>query len=204
MSTTSILILLAALLLGSVPTGYLLGRACGIDLRKEGSGNIGATNARRVLGKKLGATTLVCDILKGVLATLLPVAEINHSQSLPAVCGLLAVVGHCFSPFLKFKGGKGVATALGVFLVLAPRTVLAAVVLFFGIYKSTGFVSAGSIVSAIFVPLAIWIGPLFGANPNQPAATISSALIGAIVILRHKDNIRRLVDGSELRVNQKN
>ena len=204
MSISLISILLAALLLGSVPTGYLLGRACGVDLRKEGSGNIGATNARRVLGRKLGAITLVCDILKGVLATQLPAAEISYHQSMPAVCGLLAVVGHCFSPFLNFKGGKGVATALGVFSVLAPRAAFAALVLFYGIYKATGFVSAGSIGAALLVPLAIWFGPLIGGSPSQPATTVCSALIGAIVILRHKENIRRLFDGSELRANQKN
>lgn len=177
-------------LLGSVPTGLLLGKAYGIDVRKEGSGNIGATNLYRTVGRKVGIVTLLCDCLKGLLPVLLV-----KSSSLPtefaAWVGLAAFCGHVFSVFLKFKGGKGVATALGVFLALAPLEVAIAIALFAGIMFLWRYVSLGSIAAAAAMPLTVY---LRGGERTLVTVTL---IISLIVIARHHENIRRLLSGKE-------
>lgn len=144
----------AAYLVGSIPTGLLLGKAYGIDVRQEGSGNIGATNLYRTVGRKVGIFTLIGDCLKG----LIPVLAVKHS-GLPteyaAWVGLAAFCGHVFSIFLKFKGGKGVATALGVFLGLAPLAVVIAVAVFATLMLAWRYVSLGSICAAAVMPVAV-------------------------------------------------
>jgi glycerol-3-phosphate acyltransferase PlsY len=187
-----ILLLAGAYLLGSIPTGLLLGKAYGIDVRKEGSGNIGATNLYRTVGRKVGAITLIGDCLKG----LLPVLAVKFS-ALPADyaawVGLAAFCGHVFSVFLKFKGGKGVATALGVFLGLAPLAVAGAVAAFVVMMLVWRYVSLGSITAAAVMPIAVWVlggGRVLG---------VVTMLIAVIVIIRHLENIKRLVAGTENR-----
>ena len=196
-SIAATLLLLASFLIGSIPTGYILGRLCGVDLRTAGSGNIGATNAARVLGKKFGAITLAGDVIKGVAAASLPL--IVFSPWLEPLCGAAAVFGHCYSPALRFNGGKGVATALGVFLVIAPVSAGIGLVVFLGLYKVSGFVSVGSIGAALALPAAVYCEPLFNstAAPGsyKPAAAL---IIAAIVLVRHKQNIIRLLSGEEL------
>jgi glycerol-3-phosphate acyltransferase PlsY len=187
-----IAVLAGAYLLGSVPTGLLLGRAYGIDVRKEGSGNIGATNLYRTVGRKVGIMTLVGDCLKGML----PVLAVKYS-SLPveyaAWVGLAAFCGHVFSVFLRFRGGKGVATALGVFLALSPLAVAIAVGVFGVLMMVWRYVSLGSICAAAVMPIAVW------ALGGGRVLVLVTTLIGVVVIIRHIENIRRLVSGTENR-----
>lgn len=185
-----ILLLAGAYLLGSVPTGLLLGKAYGIDVRKEGSGNIGATNLYRTVGRKVGVMTLVGDCLKGML----PVLAVKFS-SLPADyaawVGLAAFLGHVFSVFLKFRGGKGVATALGVFLALSPLAVAIALGVFVVLMLVWRYVSLGSIAAAAVMPIAVW------ALDGGRVMSVVTMLIAVIVIVRHLENIKRLVAGTE-------
>jgi glycerol-3-phosphate acyltransferase PlsY len=183
---------IAAYLLGSIPSGLLLGKAYGIDVRKEGSGNIGATNLYRTLGRKVGVLTLICDCLKG----LIPVLAVKLS-ALPAGyaawLGLAAFCGHVFSVFLRFKGGKGVATALGVFLALSPLALAIALGVFLAIVFKWRYVSLGSIAAAAVMPPAV---SLLGGGQTVLLVT---AIIAVIVIVKHGENIKRLVAGTENR-----
>ena len=184
------IVIAAAYLIGSIPTGLLLGKAYGIDVRKEGSGNIGATNLYRTVGRKVGIITLIGDCLKGFL----PVLLLKFSALPPefaAWVGLAAFCGHVFSLFLKFKGGKGVATALGVFLALAPLAVAIAIALFAVLMFFWRYVSLGSISAAAVMPLVVF---LLGENR---AVTSVTFIIAVIVIWRHHENIKRLLSGSE-------
>jgi len=186
------LLLAAAYLLGSIPTGLLLGKAYGIDVRKEGSGNIGATNLYRTIGRKVGIMTLVGDCLKGLLPVLaVKLAGLPFEYT--AWVGLAAFCGHVFSLFLRFKGGKGVATALGVFLALAPLAVVVALGLFVLLMLIWRYVSLGSICAAAVMPIAVW------ALGGGRVLIVVTMLIAVIVIIRHMENIRRLVAGTENR-----
>ena len=186
------LLIAGAYLLGSIPTGLLLGKLYGIDVRKEGSGNIGATNLYRTVGRKVGIYTLIGDCLKG----LLPVLAVKFA-ALPsdyaAWVGLAAFCGHVFSVFLKFKGGKGVATALGVFLALSPPAVGIAIAVFILLMVIWRYVSLGSVTAAAAMPIAVW------ALGGSRTLNIVTMLIAVIVIVRHADNIKRLVAGTENR-----
>jgi glycerol-3-phosphate acyltransferase PlsY len=185
-----ILLLVGAYLLGSVPTGLLLARSMGINIRECGSGNIGATNVYRTAGKKLGIMTLIGDCLKGLVPIL-----IAKALGLPPVwvagIGLAAFLGHVYSVFLGFKGGKGVATALGVLLGTAPLAVLLGVLLFAGILYKWRYVSLASICAAGLIPALAWV-------TCAPAAIIGMAVaIGVVVIFKHHENIARLRAGTE-------
>jgi glycerol-3-phosphate acyltransferase PlsY len=183
---------IAAYLLGSIPSGLLLGKAYGIDVRKEGSGNIGATNLYRTLGRKVGVLTLICDCLKGFI----PVLAMKLSD-LPADyaawVGLAAFCGHVFSVFLRFKGGKGVATALGVFLALKPLAVIIALAVFLALVFKWRYISLGSIAAAAVMPPAV---SLLG---GSRVVVLVTALIAVMVIVKHHENIKRLVAGTENR-----
>lgn len=179
-----------AYLIGSIPTGLLLGKAYGVDVRTEGSGNIGATNLYRTVGRKVGIITLISDCLKGLIPVLL-VKLSTLPPDLAAWVGLAAFCGHVFSVFLKFRGGKGVATALGVFLALAPLAVAIAVALFAVLMFLWRYVSLGSISAAAVMPLAVFF--LGGSK----TVTIVTLIIALIVIVRHRENIRRLLSGNE-------
>jgi len=179
-----------AYLLGSVPTGLLLGKFYGIDVRQEGSGNIGATNLYRTMGRKVGIITLLGDCLKGLLPVLL-VWKLGMGEPMQAWVGLAAFFGHVFSVFLLFKGGKGVATALGVYLALAPLAVLGALAAFVLLVLIWRYISLGSIVAAAVMPLIIWF------IPHSQQLLIATALISATVIIKHHANISRLVAGTE-------
>lgn len=180
----------AAYLIGSIPTGLLLGKAYGIDVRREGSGNIGATNLYRTVGRKVGIITLIGDCLKGLLPVLLVKAS-SLPPEFAAWVGLAAFCGHVFPVFLKFKGGKGVATALGVFLALAPLAVAIAIALFAVLMFLWRYVSLGSISAAAAMPLAVY---LLG---ESRTVTVVTLVIAAIVIIRHHENIKRLLSGTE-------
>jgi len=181
-------------LLGAIPFGLLYGKLAGIDLRGQGSGNIGATNAARLLGKKIGGLTLVSDMLKGMLPMLLAAwilrDEPDHRLWI-LLTGTAAFLGHCFPVYLKFRGGKGVATALGLHLYLAPLPTLAGIGVFLITVRLSGFVSLGSIIAAASLPLLIWLA----GGPEQ--LRMASTLIAVVIWLKHHENIARLLKGTE-------
>jgi len=182
----------ASYLFGSVPTGLLLGKAFGVDIRATGSGNIGATNVYRTMGRSMGIMTLVGDCLKGLIPVLaarwlgLPVIWI-------AAAGATAFFGHLFSVFLRFKGGKGVATALGVFLGVSPLSLLVAFALFALVLWKWRFVSLASISAAALMPLII------AAVDRRPLIISMTVLIAGFIIWKHRENIGRLRAGTENR-----
>jgi len=181
--------ILLSYLVGAIPTGYLFGRLLkGIDIRQYGSGNIGATNVWRVLGKKIGTVTLILDILKGLAAVTL----IAHFFSAtPIICGLAAILGHNFPVYLKFRGGKGVATSVGVVLGLAPSVVGAAFFIWIGVLFLTRYVSLASITAGLSLPI---FSILFG-NPCELHWFFLA--MGALVVIQHRANIKRLFKGEE-------
>ncbi|OED34150.1 acyl-phosphate glycerol 3-phosphate acyltransferase [PVC group bacterium (ex Bugula neritina AB1)] len=178
-------------ILGSIPFGYIIGRLKNIDIQTKGSGNIGATNIHRVLGYQYGLIVLFLDTLKGAVPCLL-LAKVFHSSQLPlvteqAICGSLAIIGHIWSPFLKFKGGKGVATSLGAFIVLSPLGVAFSFAIFLITVFFTRYISLGSILAAIGFP--IWVYLL----KSPKSIFIASIVIATITMLKHKKNIKRLL-----------
>lgn len=190
----NILFPIASYLVGAIPFGLLIGRLAGVDVRSAGSGNIGATNVSRLLGKKLGLITLILDCLKGFLPIYLSSILIQDTgdKSLYIMgCGVMAVVGHMFPVYLGFRGGKGVATALGVFLYLSPPAIGISLVVFIIAVASTGFVSAGSLLASGMFPLWLWL-------LGQPMNIILTAvIIGALIWMKHHENIVRLLQGKE-------
>lgn len=189
--SAEVVFLLFAYLLGSIPTGLLLARLVGgVDIRTAGSGNIGATNVYRTMGRTVGVMTLVGDCLKGLLPVLVA-KQLGYVEGWILAIGLAAFLGHVFTIFLRFKGGKGVATALGVFLGIAPLAVSIVLLVFIIIVWATRYISLGSILAAAAMPLAVW---LLGASLRQSSMT---AVIALIVIAKHHENIRRLLSGTE-------
>jgi acyl phosphate:glycerol-3-phosphate acyltransferase len=187
----------AAYLLGSIPFGLLLGKLFGAaDIRKAGSGNIGATNVARVAGPLAGILTLLLDAAKGALAVLLAARLTNDSALWMMIAGLCALVGHCFPIWLSFRGGKGVATAAGVFLVLCPAAFLGAAILFFLVVLYWRFVSLGSMSAAAAMPLLIYF---FWAPHHAPPYTITFGSLAAalLIVYKHEANIQRLLQGDE-------
>jgi glycerol-3-phosphate acyltransferase PlsY len=193
------LYLLCAYLLGSIPTGYWLGKILrGIDIRKEGSGNMGATNVLRVLGKGPGALVLAIDMAKGVLAVSWLASLFGLGAAFALWGGLAAVLGHNYTIFLGFKGGKGVATSAGVCLGLAPHTMLVVILIFVLLAFSTRMVSVASLgAAAALTPLAYAFGEL-GASPPAPGQFFYLSLLLTIFIwVRHIPNIKRILAGTE-------
>ena len=193
----------AAYLLGSVPVGYLLVRIFRRqDIRTLGSGNIGATNVLRAEGKGLGAATFALDVVKGAVAVLLgaavagPLLPMIPQRNVEALAALFAVLGHMFPVWLRFRGGKGVATGFGVFLVAAPLAALASITLFAIVFALTRYVSLGSILGAASFPVFAW----FTVHGERPAFFIAvQAIVALLIIVKHHPNIRRLLAGNEHR-----
>jgi glycerol-3-phosphate acyltransferase PlsY len=188
-----LLAMIAAYLIGAIPSGVVLTRLAGSeDIRKVGSGNIGATNVYRVAGRKLGLLTLIGDVLKGVLPVL-AAQWLHFSEGQVGLIAAAAFTGHCFPVYLGFKGGKGVATALGIFLVISPLAALGAAAVFGLLVWKWRYISLGSICAAAAMPVLV-----FFINRSLPlvAATL---FISAVVIFRHQQNISRLLAGSENR-----
>jgi glycerol-3-phosphate acyltransferase PlsY len=187
-----IFIALFGYLLGSVPTGLLLAKFFSkVDPRKTGSGNIGATNIFRTAGKGLGILTLVGDILKGMIPIVLA-SWLELPDLWRAIAGLSSFLGHIFPIFLGFKGGKGVATASGVYLIISPTAVLIEALLFVGIVWRSRYISLGSICCATTIPILI----AFFRSDSQ-AYFIVSVIIAALILYRHQENIVRLLQGTE-------
>ncbi|MGH7856312.1 MAG: glycerol-3-phosphate 1-O-acyltransferase PlsY [Candidatus Binatia bacterium] len=189
---SSILLILLGYVAGSVPTGVLLARRAGIDVRMEGSGNVGATNVARTAGRRLGILTLAGDLLKG----LVPVAVargVGASPETVAAVAIAAIVGHVFSLFLRFHGGKGVATGFGVLVGLAPLASLLPLLVFVIVVGLTRIVSLASIFAAGSAPVFLWLmdGPL--------PVVVAAAIIAFLITWRHQENIARLLAGTESR-----
>ena len=202
-----ILFVIAAYLLGSIPFGYLLVKyvfTSGEDVRQVGSGGIGATNVTRRAGIKAGLLTYAFDVLKGVAAVMLMRTAANGDYTWIGAAAIAAIIGHVFPIFLKFRGGKGVATGVGVYLALAPVSVLTTLVLWAAIVYSTRYVSLGSIIATAAVPLWTWIyyGLLW---PNQHlTAMMVVAIAGcALIVAKHHENISRLMNGTENKLGAK-
>ncbi|MCZ8341898.1 MAG: glycerol-3-phosphate 1-O-acyltransferase PlsY [Leptospira sp.] len=196
-------VLVMTYLFGGIPVGFILAKKLrGIDLREFGSKNIGATNVGRVIGWKYGILTLFLDALKGAIPVYL-VSFLPSNESLPTIqilVGSVAILGHTFTPFLNFKGGKGVATALGVYMTLVPIVTVCAVLIFFVVYKLSGFVSLGSILGTLSMPLWYYIASLLVPG-SEYSHVIFFVLIATFVLIcySHRENIKRLLQGKELR-----
>ncbi len=197
-----LLVVIIAYLLGSIPFGYLIVRKkLGDDIRQTGSGGTGATNVSRRAGKTAGVITLLLDALKGSLAVLIAKGLAPNADWLIAAAAIAVIAGHMFPVWLGFRGGKGVATAVGVFLILAPIALLCAGVLFVVIVSLTRYVSLGSIIAAATIPLFVWLQSML----VKPAADLEPLLIAAIVgavliVFAHRGNIGRLARGTESKI----
>lgn len=188
------LLVIFGYLVGSIPFGLLYGRLVGIDVRQQGSGNIGATNVNRLLGKKMGILTLGSDLLKGLIPMLIAAQILGNQPDAylwTMLTGTAAFAGHCWPIYLKFSGGKGVATALGIFLYLAPLQTLIAIVLFAATVRLGGYVSLGSMAAAISLPVMVWLGN----GPND--LLIITGIIALLIVFKHQENIKRLLRGEE-------
>jgi glycerol-3-phosphate acyltransferase PlsY len=188
--------LVASYLLGAVPTSYLAGRLFrGIDLREHGSRNLGATNLYRVLGWRYAIPVGLFDAAKGLVPVLVFAPRVSSSELFALVCGLVAVVGHVFSVFVGFKGGKGVATAAGVMLGLTPAALGVAVLVWVALVYLTGYVSVGSIAAAAIFPVAVYLLE----PPAQPAMLWLDIAVAAAIVWLHRGNVQRLLKGTENR-----
>ncbi len=200
-----IVVLVTSYFFGSVPAGYLAGRARGIDVRTVGSGNIGATNAFRVLGKTAGTMVLLADALKGFaaaqwtpsLAVYFFPGAAPHREYLALAAGVAAILGHNFTCWLHFKGGKGIATSGGVVLAWASYACLTALALWGVVFMATKYVSLASIAAALVLPIAVWYWK------GSLTMTVVMAALSALAIYKHKGNIQRLLKGTESRARSK-
>lgn len=185
----------AAYLLGAVPSSYLLARWIGgLDLREHGSRNLGATNLYRVLGWKAAIPAAAFDVAKGAVPVALAVWLGVGPSWWPLAIGLATVLGHVYSPFVGFRGGKGVATTAGVFLALAPAPLGVAAVVWVSVLTATGYMSVASMTGAVAFAAAM---PLL--HPGQPSLIAAGALVCAFILFTHRSNIRRLLAGTESR-----
>jgi glycerol-3-phosphate acyltransferase PlsY len=198
-ATARLLVPLAAYLLGSIPFGLLLAKLFGgADVRRAGSGNIGATNVARVVGPLAGILTLILDTAKGVAVVWLAARVTNESAAWMMCAAFAVLLGHCFPVWLKFKGGKGVATALGVFLALSPLAAVSAALVFVLFVAYWRFVSLGSVAAAAAMPLLIYF--LWAPRHAPPLVVDAGTLaIALLVIYKHDGNLQRLVEGTEPR-----
>jgi glycerol-3-phosphate acyltransferase PlsY len=202
---TLAVLLTGSYLLGSIPFGYLAGLLAGVDIRKVGSGNVGATNVVRVLGRKYGYPVFALDVLKGfgpVKISMLMAPGLSQQWTSPEIFGIVAaissVLGHLYPPWLKFKGGKGVATSAGALLALTPIATLIGVAIWIIVFWLTGYVSLASMTAAILLPIVIFV--LRSQDPDNGKPLVYSAVcVAAIVIWRHRSNLSRLIRGTEPR-----
>lgn len=190
-----VLAVLASYLLGAIPTSFLAGKLFrGIDLRQHGSGNLGATNLYRTLGARYAVPVGLFDMAKGAVPVMLIAPLASGSRYFAILCGIMAVVGHVFSVFVRFRGGKGVATASGVMLGLTPWAVLVSLAVWLVVVRASGYVSLGSMVGAIVLPVAAWL-----LHPLQRDIIWIQILVALAIVWLHRANIRRLLAGTENR-----
>jgi glycerol-3-phosphate acyltransferase PlsY len=201
-----VVMVVAAYLIGAIPTALWVGQAYfGIDIRKHGSGNSGATNTFRVLGKRPGAVVMLVDIFKGWTATslagfLVLLGTIHPDQLIlfQLILGMVAVVGHIFPVYAQFKGGKGIATLLGMVLAIHLEAALVCMAIFLVVLFTSKYVSLGSMIAALAFPILLLL-PRF--NPEEPILIVFGFIIFALVVLTHRKNINRLLQGEESKAN---
>ena len=191
--------LLGAYLAGAIPFGFLIGKMRGVDVRTVGSKNIGATNVYRTVGKKWGLLAFLCDFLKGLVPVVLA-QRFGGEAHLPLAVGLMTVVGHMFTCFMKFKGGKGVATGFGMLVGLLPLLVLAAFGLWIVIVLVSHYISLGSCLAAAFLAVGVWFPWLGSEGWRNLPLSIVVTLVALAAIYKHKSNIVRLINGCENRI----
>jgi len=206
---TFAVLLVGSYLLGSIPFGYLAGRLVGIDIRQAGSGNVGATNVVRVLGKGYGYPVFALDVLKGFAAVKIAMLmapggppEWNSPEMFGILAAVSSVLGHLYPPWLKFRGGKGVATSAGALLALTPVATLIGAAIWIIVFWLTRYVSLASITAAIVLPIVI----LFVSSRDQNKGKLlvyASACVAVVVIWRHRSNVSRLMRGAEPRFTRK-
>ena len=206
---TFAVLLVGSYLLGSIPFGYLAGRLVGIDIRQAGSGNVGATNVVRVLGKGYGYPVFALDVLKGFAAVKIAMLmapgrppEWNSPQMFGILAAVSSVLGHLYPPWLKFKGGKGVATAAGALLALTQVATLIGVAIWIIVFWLTRYVSLASITAAIVLPIVILVVSSRDQNKGK-LLVYASACVAVVVIWRHRSNVSRLMRGTEPRFTRK-
>jgi glycerol-3-phosphate acyltransferase PlsY len=192
-----LLALLLSFFVGSIPFGVLIGQMRGVDVRAAGSGNIGATNVWRVLGPKAGSAAFVLDVLKGVAGPLIGRWLIPNSEIGIAACGIFAVLGHTFSPFLGFKGGKGISTSLGALFGLLPLVGLAAFAFWGVVLAVSRMVGLASVAACVVLPILAWT------LPHSTPAAIVATLMGVLALIKHIPNIKRIAAGNEPKIGQK-
>jgi glycerol-3-phosphate acyltransferase PlsY len=199
----------ASYVIGSIPAGYIAGRIAGIDIRTAGSGNIGATNVTRVLGKRYGYPVFAVDFLKGLAPVSISIAIAKHAQPILGavdkfgiIAAVCCVLGHSFPVWLRFKGGKGVATSAGALFGLMPRVALIAVAVWLIIFQLTRYVSVASMIAALAVPITI-LSMIFLGQTDGMTLLYFSICLAAVVIFRHRSNLSRLVRGTEPRFKRK-
>jgi len=201
--TIPLLLAIGAFFLGAIPFGFIAGKLRGVDLRKVGSGNIGATNVMRELGKGPGSIVLLLDVLKGLAPVLVARSLLLLPSWWVVGIGLCAILGHIYSPFVRFRGGKGVATSLGVLIGLSPLIAAISFTLFVLVVFFTRYVSLGSIIGAVAQAVLFWIIPP-SAIPSENLPYRLFGLVAAVfVIIRHRANIQRLLRGEENRFGAK-
>ena len=197
-----LLLIAGAYLIGAIPFGFVIGKLHGVDIRKVGSGNIGATNVTRTVGKTAGRVCFALDFLKGALPVLAAQLIYPELPWLTLVCGAATVAGHIFPVYLKFKGGKGISTAAGVALALAPLPLLGAAVIWVAVFFIWRYVSLASILAAVSLPVFAGVFMLldWGTETARSGLTLGFLVAAAVVaVLRHKENVKRLLDGTESR-----
>ena len=200
-----LLVIIVSYLLGSIPFGYLIVRKkVGADIRETGSGGTGATNVSRRAGKKAGVLTLVLDALKGAVAVewaVVLAGPSSHAAWIVTAAAIAVIVGHIFPVWLKFRGGKGVATGVGVFVMLAPIALMFAGVVFLAIVMFTRYVSLGSMVAAATIPLFVWLQSVFVTPVADLRPLLTAAVAGAaLIVFAHRGNIGRLAHGTEAQI----
>ncbi len=193
-----ILLSVAAYLLGAIPFGLLVAKSRGVDIRTQGSGNIGATNVLRVLGKGWGIFTFVLDALKGFIPAFIFPRLAGLETDWGVLFGMVAILGHSFPVYLKFKGGKGVATSAGMLLGVAPMAVLVGFICWILCMVISRIVSLSSIVAAIAVAVTVWV-----LDPTALVVNMALTVLAALVIWLHRANVRRLLNGTENRFGKK-
>ena len=202
MELNFLIVIICSYVIGSIPSGLVLGKEIWhVDLREHGSKNIGATNAWRTLGKFPGFVIFLADLIKGLLGVYLGMTLVGSSMAM-ILGGILAIVGHSASIFLKLKGGKGVATSLGVFLFLMPKVVGVLVLVFILVVGISKYISLGSVICAGLLPILAYFMPVRDDATRLPLVVIS-LIVGIFVIYKHKANIQRLMEGKENKFNLK-
>ncbi len=199
-------IVLLAYLIGSIPWGYLIGRFNGLDIRKHGSRNIGATNVVRVLGKDWGYGCFFLDFLKGAMPVWLVIKYTDAAAEpwSPVIAAAAVVIGHMFPIYLSFRGGKGVATSIGVLVALAPVPLIGSLILWYVVFQFTRYVSLASCVAAVMFPVFGVMLRIQGDDGKPPTPTLLLLVVlAAMIVYRHKDNIQRLRNGTENRFDRK-